>query len=145
MRTQRLRFFGALVVLMALVPALASAQPQHTTIGRKGDLELGRATHLGATLLQPGRYQVQHVTVDGQEYVVVRQQEKLNVGRHAQLYTTGAEVARVPCQIVPLDKPARRTEARWMKEADGTATVTEIRIMDESAGHVISVRPVRSK
>ena len=144
MLTQRPWLFGALAALMALAPALAAAQPHHTTIGKKGDLELGRATHFGATLLQPGRYQVQHVTVDGQDYVVVRQQERLDVGRHARVYQTGAEVARVQCQIVPLDKSAWRTEARWTKEADGTVTITEIRIADESAGHLIAVQPVTS-
>ena len=145
MRTQRPWLFAALAALVALIPALAAAQPEYTTIGKKGDLDLGRASHFGTTLLQPGRYQVQHVTVDGQDYVVVRQQEKLDVGRHARVYETGAEVARVPCQIVPLDKSARRTVARWTKEADGTVTITEIRIMDESAGHLIAVQPVRSK
>ena len=145
MRTQRPWLFGALAVVIALIPALAAAQSHYTTIGKKGDLELGRATHFGATLLQPGRYQVQHVTLDGQDYVVVRQQEKLDVGRHARVYQTGAEVARVPCQIVPLDKSAWRTEARWTREADGTVTITEIRIADESAGHLIAVQPVTPK
>ena len=145
MRTQRPWLFGALAALIALAPAPAAAQSHHATIGKKGDLELGRAAHFGATLLQPGRYQVQHVTVDGQDYLVVRQQEKLDVGRHARVYQTGAEVARVPCQIVPLDKSAWRTQARWTKEADGTVTITEIRITDERSGHLIGVRPGASK
>ena len=58
--------FAALTAALILAPMLASAQPGHTPIGKKGEIELDRPTHIGATLLQPGHYQVQHKIVDGQ-------------------------------------------------------------------------------
>lgn len=59
--------------------------------------------------------------------------------------STGAEIARVPCQIVTLNKPARFSFAYWTTGTDGKATITEIRIVDEPVGHIIALRPSKGE
>lgn len=131
--------FATLSVMFITAAVLASAQTQSIRIGRTGAIELGQPTRFGTALLQPGHYEVQHAVVGDRHYVVVRQPVQMN-RRHTAL-TAGPEVARVPCRVVILDKPARFSFAYWTAGADGTATITEIRIADEPAGHVIALRP----
>ncbi len=139
MQYQLSRAFIVLAAVPVAAPALVRGQTESIRIGKKGEIEIAQPTHVGVTLLQPGHYEVQHTSVDGQHYVVIRQQEP--IGRRHTVRSTGAEVARVPCTIVTLNKPARFSFAYWAKGDDGTATVTEIRIVDEPAGHIIALRP----
>jgi hypothetical protein len=62
--------------------------------------------------------------------------------RNSGARSTGSAVARVPCQIVTLDKPAGFSFAYWVKGDDGKATITEIRIAGEPAGHIIALKPL---
>ena len=129
----------ALTAMFIAAAVLATAQPDKVRIGKTGAIELGQPTRFGTTLLQPGHYEVQHTVVGDRHYVVVRRQPQMN--RWQKAPTVGSEVARVPCRIVILDKPARFSFAYWTKGTDGKATVTEIRIADEPAGHVIALQP----
>lgn len=135
------RLWGPIALLTALIFAsgVMAAQSESIRIGKKGEIELAQPTRLGTTLLQPGHYEVQHAVLEGQHYVVVREQVR-PTRRHGVLFT-GNEVARVPCRVVTLDKPARFSFAYWAKGADGKATITEIRIAEEPAGHIIALEP----
>lgn len=128
---------------MIATTMLASAQTEGVRIGKAGAIDLGQPTRFGTTLLQPGHYEVQHTVVADRHYVVVRQQVPMN--RRDTALTAGPEVARVPCRVVLLDKPARFSFAYWTTGADGNATITEIRIADEPAGHVIALQPSSEK
>lgn len=132
--------FIALATALIVASALVRAQTESIRIGKKGEIELVQPTHFGATLLQPGHYEVQHTSIEGQHYVVVRQQNM--PGRRHTVRSTGSEVARVRCQIVTLDKPARFSFAYWTTGADRKATITQIRIADEPAGHIIALEPL---
>ena len=125
------RFAALSMMFIAAAAMLASAQTQSVRIGKTGAIELGQPTRFGTTLLQPGHYEVQHTVVGDRHYVVVRQQVQMD----------HREVARVPCRVVILDKAARFSFAYWTAGADGNATITEIRIAGEPAGHVIALRP----
>ena len=125
--------------MVVTAAALASAQTQSVPIGKTGTIELGQPTRFGTTLLQRGHYEVQHTVVGDRRYVVVRQQMQMD-RRHTAL-AAGPEVARVPCRVVILDKPARFSFAYWTTGADGKTAITEIRIADEPAGHVIALQP----
>jgi len=140
MQPKRLWRPQALLTALIAASIVASARSEGAPIGKKGELELSQPTHFGTTLLQPGHYEVQHATSDGQHYVVVREQVR-PTRRHTAL-VTGDEVARVSCRVVTLNKPARFSFAYWTKGTDGKATVTEIRIADEAAGHIIALEPV---
>lgn len=92
----------------------AAAQNASIPIGKNGDVELTDPTSVGTTALKPGHYRFKHVAQNGVEYLVVSQQHTERRG--SQHYATGArtEVARVVCQVVPLDVKSqipRRTRA----------------------------------
>jgi hypothetical protein len=129
----------ALAAALIVVPVLVSAQPVSLRIGKRGEIQLTQPTRFGTTLLKPGHYEVQHAMADGQHSVVIREQMQMNK-RHTALLT-GSEVARIPCRVLTLNKPARFSFAYWIKGTDGNATVTEIRIAEEPAGHIIAVEP----
>ena len=130
---------AALLIALSAAAFPASAQSQSIRIGKSGQIELGQETRLGKALLGPGHYEVQHAVIDGQHYVVVR--ERLRPTRRHRAFITGSEVARVPCRIVTLDKPPRSSSVYWTRGPDGYATITEIRIADEPAGHIIALEP----
>jgi len=139
MRTTLWRTLVMVVGVLLVSPGLVHAQAQSIRIGKKGEIKIVQPTYFGETLLQPGHYEVQHTSADGQHSVVIRAQEP--VGRRHSVRTTGDELARIRCQVVVLEKPARSSVAYWTKGEDGKPTVTEIRIMDEPAGHIIALRP----
>lgn len=133
--------WGPIALATALMTAsvLVGAQSNGVRIGKKGEIELAQPTHFGTTLLQPGHYEVHHAALDGKHFVVVR--EQIRPTRHHTMVVTGNEVARIPCRVVTLNKPARFSFAYWTKGADGKATVTEVHIADEAAAHIIALEP----
>lgn len=130
----------ALVLVLTVVPVLVSAQFETVPIGKKGEIDLNQPMRVGKTLLQSGQYEVQHTSVRGQHYVVFREQVRLN-GRETAP-ATGSEVARVPCRVLTLGKPARFSFAYRALGPDGIAILTEIRIADEAAGHIVALQPM---
>ena len=139
MQPKRLGRLLALMTALIVASVVASAQSEGFRIGKKGDIELSQPTYFGTTLLKPGHYEVQHAVSDGQHFVVIR--EQMRPTRRHTVIVTGDEVARVPCRVVTLKKPARFSFAYWTKGTDGKATVTEIRIAEEAAGHIIALEP----
>jgi len=129
----------ALATALIALPGLVSAQPESIRIGKKGEIELNQPMRVGTTLLQSGHYEVQHAFVDGQHYVVFR--ERIQPARRHNALTTGNEVARVPCRIITLDRLPRSSVAYWTRSTDGMAAITEIRIVEEPAGHIIALAP----
>jgi hypothetical protein len=130
----------ALATALITAPVLVSAQTESIRIGKKGEIELNQPTRVGTTLLQSGHYQVQHTIAEGRHYVVFREQVRLN-RRHTTTPASGPEVARVPCSVLTLGKPARFSFAYRKLGPDGMAILTEIRIADEPAGHIIALEP----
>jgi hypothetical protein len=126
-------------LLAAAVSANAQDEREGTRIGKKGEIQLTQPTYFATVLLPAGHYEVQHATVNGANYLIVREQTQ-PTRRHSVL-ATGAEVARIPCRIVALDKPARFSFAYWTKAADGKPTVTQVHIADEAAGHLVTLEP----
>jgi hypothetical protein len=141
MQGQIYRIVVAVAVLASFAGVVTSAA-ERTSIGKKGSVEFVRPTHIGATLLQPGHYQVQHKIVEEQHYLVVRLEE---VGGDGLVRGASREVARVACRILTVETPPKLTELYWTKEADGTGTVTQIRIEGEGTGHVIAIEPARGR
>ena len=121
----------------------AAAQNASIPIGKNGDVELTNPTSVGTTALKPGHYRFKHVTENGADYLVVSQQQTQRAGRGSDHYATGAgtEVARVVCQVVPLDKKVKDTALYTRTQPDGSRVVTQIRIRGEGAGHLVALEP----
>ena len=141
MRTHQ-HFWLSLVAALFVSASFTAIAAERIGIGKKGEIELVRSTHLGATLLPEGHYQVQHQMVEGKHYVIVRHQE---LGQDRVLRDTGHEAARVPCRIVTIETAPEVTELYWTKNPDGTGTATQIRIQGEGVGHVVVLEPAPAK
>ena len=126
---------------LASLGVVAAAQTSAIPIGKNGDVELAQPTTLGTTVLKSGHYRFKHVTQDGQDYLVVSQQETMRKQRMHYGTGSGTEVARVVCQIVPLDAKVKDTSLYMRNQPDGSRVVTQIRIRGERAGHLIALEP----
>lgn len=131
--------------VLALVVPLALAQST-VAVGKKGEVEFTAETRVGSTVLQPGHYQFQHQSIDGQHYLIVRAQSTAQLsGSQPQHYAgaTKGEVARVPCRLITTatGRKIAQTSLHTRKEADGIQTVTQIDIRGEKDGHVVTLEP----
>ena len=122
---KRLIFATCLLAALAF-PLRAFSQVPHTADSRKADLHLSSSLVVGTTTLRAGDYLFQCRHIDGKDFLVVTSAEN------------GKEVARVPCRAEALDSKASTTEFRSTKSADGTNTLTAVRIKGESIAHRIA-------
>lgn len=110
----------ALAVL--LLPVRAFAQPAHTD-SPKTTLTVTHSMMVGTVMLQPGDYKFQCRMFNGKTFLVVTS------------ISTGKEIARVPCERQTLDAPVVNSDYRAAIGADGTRTLTMVRIKGESVAH----------
>lgn len=129
--------------------SVAAAQTTSLPIGKNGDVEFTQAVTVGTTMLQPGHYRFKHTMQDGQHYLLIGRQQMVTPGPAGagtnQHYGTGkgTEVARLTCELVPVDATVKQTEVHTRTQADGSHAVTQIRIAGERAGHVLVLEPQR--
>ena len=131
-----------LTLTLASMGAVAAAQTATIPIGKNGDIELTQPTALGTTVLKPGHYRLKHAMQDGQHFLIISRQQ-MRMLRGGQHFATGGgtEVARVACQLAPLDANIKDTELHTRRLPDGSHVITQIRIRGEGAGHLISLEP----
>ena len=130
-----------ITLTLAALGSIATAQTSATPIGKNGNVELTEPATLGTTVLKPGHYRFKHATQDGQDYLVVNQQQTARTRSAHYASGNGTEVARVLCQVVPLDAKVRNTELHTRKQPDGSRTIMQIRIRGEGAGHLVALEP----
>ena len=120
----------------------AAAQSASIPIGKNGDVELTQPSTLGTTVLKPGHYRLKHAMQDGQHFLVVSRQQMraLRGGQHFAM-GGGTEIARVVCQVVPLDAKVKDTALYTCTQPDGSHVITQIRIRGEGAGHLVALEP----
>ncbi|HLG54278.1 MAG TPA: hypothetical protein VI485_03040 [Vicinamibacterales bacterium] len=127
-----------------LTAALAIAQDA-VAVGKNGEVQFSTDTRVGSMLLKPGHYQFQHRSIDGQNYLIVRERFPVpsGGGTHVVGAGTGREIARVPCRIVQTGTGEKvpATAFYWRKDADGIRRVTRVDIRGEKEGHVIALEP----
>ena len=140
----RREFRWWLAMLLLAVPSLAAAAPEPVPIGKNGDVELSKPARIGDVTLQPGFYRLQHQEQNGNHVLVVKQRAAERRGGQSYGVGAGTEIARVPCQVVPLDKKLSRTELHLQNEPDGSTAITQIRIRGERSGHVLALEPKAS-
>ena len=130
-------------LMFASLSGLAAAQPAPTAIGKNGDVELTTEARIGATVLKPGHYRFRHATQDGQHYLVINQRGRAAIwqGDVSDATGRGWEIARVPCEIVPLDATAKNTAMYTTRQPDGSQVITQVRIRGERGGHLLALQP----
>lgn len=109
--------------------------------GKRSDMVLTRPTRVAGSVLEPGRYTI-GMQADGASHVlVVQARDERRGGRDRVAVGSGAEVARVPCELVDTDRKVSSTTIRLRPEADGTQTLTGIAIKGEHAEHLVAAPP----
>ena len=130
-----------ITLTLASLSAVAAAQTAAIPIGKNGDVELTESATFGTIVLEPGHYRFKHARENGQDLLVVNRQQT-TIMRSAHYATgSGTEVARLPCQIVPLDGKVKNTELHTRTQPDGSRIITQIRIRREGASHLIGLEP----
>ena len=143
------RFAVVASALVTVAVAVAAAQTASVPIGKDGDVEFTEAVTVGTTVLQPGHYRFKHTMQNGQHFLLVSRQQMAMVGPSGAGttehygYGKGTEVARVPCEVVPLDAKVKATEVHIRRQADGSRVVARILIKGEGAAHVLALEPQR--
>ena len=131
----------AIALTFASLSAVAAGQTAPTAIGKNGDVELTAETRIGATVLKPGHYRFRHATQDGQHYLVINQRPAMRRANESHAMGGGKEIARVPCEIVPLDATAKDTATYITTQPDGPQVITQIRVRGERGGHLVAIQP----
>ena len=140
-RTTRLTVMGiALIAFLAAFAVPLYAQHGDTlTVGKKGELHITSPVRVGNTLLKAGMYQLQHV-IEGEDHVVIFRRiimSEPNEKGHRLIHVAGIgeEVARVKCQIQPVDKKWKNTKLILHTNTAGEKEVAEVQVAGEKVKH----------
>lgn len=120
----------ALVLLLVFgfgAPQL-SARPRRIKVGRKATITIANRFHVGSLLLQPGTYQIQHITEGENHFMCFREMIKDKWGNPSHV---GKEIARVRCSMAPLDKKVEITLPYLV-----LGNLVELRIRGENVRHL---------
>jgi hypothetical protein len=120
---KRLVLAACVSLAVLLLPVAASAQPAHAD-SPKVTITLAQDVVLGTTTLRPGAYKFQCRTFDGKTFLVVTSE-------------SGKEITRVACEQEILDAKVAESELRTLLRADGTRTLTGVRLKGEKVSHRI--------
>ncbi len=125
---RRMKGLKVAIALMLLVTISAiasdtsnSAKSSHATVVKSWSLTLYHPTHVGATLLRAGAYNVQQVNEGGQEFLVFKKDRK--------------EVARVPSTAQQLPHPTSDNTVTEHTNAAGEHVLTAVSFAGERWEH----------
>lgn len=136
---------SVLSLLFGVVVATASAAfgEDMVHVGKKGEVEFKTPMRIGQSVLPAGHYQFQHeMAADGHHVLVVHSRAMVGgSGPHYGGKTTKEPVARIPCDLAPLDGKASSTGIVYKTGTDGVRELTQVRIAGEQAGHILTLTP----
>ena len=132
---------SVMTLALAALGAGASAQTQDSSLGKNADIELTQPAALGTIVLEPGHYRFTHVVQDGQHFVVAARQTTAGYRENHYGVGGGAEVARIPCDIVPLEARVKQTEIHFRERPGAPRAITQLRIRKEGSAHLIALEP----
>ncbi len=139
--TKTIRMIVAVTVLVlcvGLVALQASAQDKKPdfTIGKKGEIHFNVPVKVGATVLQPGMYEVQHA-VEGNDHVITFKQMEMPAGyRHNNNPVNPQAAARIKCKVEAAPM-ANKTNITLRTNAAGEKEVAEVQVAGEAFKHLL--------
>jgi hypothetical protein len=111
-------------------------QSSDVIVGKKGMLHFTTVVKVGEVALQPGMYQVQHVT-EGTDHVIVFKEVGMQAGYRHGNTPVGKEVARVKCTVEPVTKKVGNTKITLRTNAAGEKEVAEVQVAGEAFKHLL--------
>ena len=135
------RFIVALLLLTTIFLISSSqgwAQDASSVISEKGGkFHIGLSVLVGNTVLKSGMYKVQQVMEGGDHFIVfriIRMNPYKNQMGNERL---GEEVARVKCNIEPVDRRWKHTKVTISRNHFGQRVVAAVQIKGENVLHKI--------
>jgi hypothetical protein len=120
-----MRVVAVLAICVLGLSVLAGAGENKFGVADSQKITFSEPIRVGSALLPSGDYQVLH-QMDGNQHIMLFKQ--LNSSRPAE--------ARVHCQLVPLEKKARRTETTFVLNAANERVLQGLIFKGDSAQHV---------
>lgn len=105
-------------------------------IGKKGQVHFTGQVKVGAAILKPGMYQVQHLEEGGDHVIVFKEMGMVAGYKHSNT-PVGKEVARVKCQVEPVTKSVNNTKITLRTNAAGEKEIAEIQVAGETFKHLL--------
>lgn len=135
---RRCQMFVASIVLALFMltggwPAFAQ-QRDTISIGKLGHIHLKAKVEVGDVVLDPGRYEVQHVARGDRHQMVFR--ELVVPVRGGIIWPR--EVARVNCDFVPIEGKVKKTNFLVSASGEGLQTMEELSVKGETVKHVFT-------
>lgn len=104
------------------------------TVGKKGEVHFTGEVKAGDTVLKPGMYQVQHLT-EGEDHVIVFKEMSMPAGYKMGNTPVGKEVARLKCQVEPVEKKVSNTKITLRTNDKGEKEIAEVQVAGEAFKH----------
>lgn len=146
---KRNRYIALLTLVVLAFGSLAAAQQEHGQTWcessncmaalehpKTGELVIGESAVVGTTTLQPGIYEVRHVTSANGHYVQFarRSDQPSDGGETGQGFYSWTVVAKAPCTMTALSARANQTSVQTSRTAT-IAYVTGLTIRGEGVVH----------
>ena len=140
MNIKTLIFAGlSLSLLWTMTAVAAPAQQGHALkVGKKGEITLTKPTTVGAMVLQPDTYVVQHRVSGGNHFVRFVELKQVDVQPPTELpytYTEQDKAGEIPCRVEPAAGPIKETTVYTVTE-NGVTRITKVAIKGEDVVHV---------
>ena len=140
MNIRTLIFAGlSLSLLWTMTAVAAPAQQGHALkVGKKGEITLIKPTTVGAIVLQPDTYVIQHRISHGDHFVrfvELKQVTAQPATESPYTYTEANTAGEVECRIEPAPEPIKETTVYTVTE-NGVTRITKVAIKGEDVVHV---------
>jgi hypothetical protein len=130
---------AAAILLVLTFSSAASAgddKKPDFTIGKKGTIHFNVPVKVGAELLQPGMYEIQHAVEGGDHFITFKEVTMPAGYRHGNTPVAKETSARIKCRVEPVDKKVRNTKITLRTNAAGEKEVAEVQVAAEAFKHV---------
>jgi len=125
-----------LVLTFSLAASASDDKKPDFTIGKKGTIHFNVPVKVGATLLQPGMYEIQHAVEGGDHFITFKDVTMPAGYRHGNTPVAKEASARIKCRVESVDKKVRTTKITLRTNAAGQKEVAEVQVAAEAFKHV---------
>jgi hypothetical protein len=130
----------SLLPLWTLTAAAAMDDKEHVhkmRVGKKGEISIAQPTKAGDTMLQPGRYVIQHRDSGGDHFVrfLALKENRTTSGKQSITYIEKENAGEIRCRIEPAPQRVKETVVYTVTE-DGFTRIIKVAIKGEDVMHV---------
>lgn len=140
MKKPLLMTFAILVALFGLSALPSFAQKAKTIdVGKTGQFHLDSSLRVGGVLLRSGMYRVQHVTINGNDFLVFREVEMNKYGRSMGSLKLGDEIVRLKCAVESVDEQNKNAKILVRRNAANERQAVAIWFRNEKVKYILPI------